>query len=102
MNAWLVVAVLGAVTIAIKAAGPVLLAGWTPSERVRLVLMLVAPVVLTALVVVQVFTTGPHYRLDARAIGLAAAAAALLLRAPLLIVVICAVAATALGRLVLA
>jgi branched-subunit amino acid transport protein len=102
MTVWLVVAVLGVITMAIKAAGPVLLAGWTPSDRVRLVLMLVAPVVLAALVVVQVFTTGRHYQLDARVIGLAAAAVALLLRAPLLIVVVCAVAATALGRLVLA
>jgi hypothetical protein len=101
VTSWLVVGILGVVTMAIKAAGPVLLAGWTPTDRVRLALTLVAPVVLAALVVVQVFTTGRHYQLDARVVGLAAATTALVLRSPLPVVVVCAVVATALGRLVL-
>jgi branched-subunit amino acid transport protein len=95
---WWVVICLGLATIVIKAFGPVTLSEWTPSERSDRVLELVAPVVLSALIAVQVFTTGHEYHLDARAVGLGVAVVALLLRAPLLVVVICAVAATALTR----
>jgi branched-subunit amino acid transport protein len=42
---------------------------------------------LTALIVIQTFTTGHRLTLDARAAGLAAAAIAVLLRAPFLVVV---------------
>jgi branched-subunit amino acid transport protein len=42
---------------------------------------------LTALIVIQTFTTGHRLTIDARAAGLAAAAIAALLRAPFLVVV---------------
>jgi branched-subunit amino acid transport protein len=42
---------------------------------------------LTALIVIQTFTTGHRLAIDARAAGLAAAAIAVLLRAPFLVVV---------------
>lgn len=95
---WWVVVVLGLVTIVIKAAGPVALGEWTPSDRARQVLALVSPVVLAALVAVQVFTTAQEFQLDARVLGLGVATVALLLRAPLLVVVISAVVATGLAR----
>jgi branched-subunit amino acid transport protein len=95
---WWVVVCLGLATVVIKALGPVTLGGWTPSERANRVLALVSPVVLAALIAVQVFTTSHEYHLDARAAGLGVAVIALLLRAPLLVVVICAVAATAVTR----
>jgi len=98
---WWVVVCLGLATVAIKAFGPATLGGWTPSERSDRVLELVSPVVLSALIAVQVFTTGHEYHFDARVVGLGVAVVALLLRAPLLVVVICAVAATALTRVVL-
>ncbi|WNV85518.1 AzlD domain-containing protein [Umezawaea sp. Da 62-37] len=96
---WWVVVVLGAVTVVIKAVGPVALGGWTPSDRAGRVLALVSPVVLAALIAVQVFTTGQQFQVDARLVGLGAAVVALLLRAPLLVVVVCAVAATGVARL---
>ena len=95
---WWVVVCLGLATIVIKAFGPVTLGGWTPSERADRVLEMVSPVVLSALIAVQVFTTAHEFHLDARVVGLGVALGALLLRAPLLVVVICAVAATALTR----
>jgi branched-subunit amino acid transport protein len=42
---------------------------------------------LTALIVIQTFTTGHRLTIDARAAGLTAAAIAVLLRAPFLVVV---------------
>lgn len=95
---WWVVVCLGVATVVTKAFGPVTLGGWTPSERADRVLELVSPVVLAALIAVQVFTTAHEYHLDARVVGLGVAVVALLMRAPLLVVVLCAVAATALTR----
>jgi branched-subunit amino acid transport protein len=95
---WLVVVVVGAATIALKAAGPVLVGGRElPGPAARLVALL-APALLAALVAVQVFAGERELVLDARATGLAAAALALLARAPILLVVVAAAAATALTR----
>jgi branched-subunit amino acid transport protein len=95
---WWVVIILGVVTVVIKAAGPVALGNWTPSEKAKRVLALVSPVVLSALIAVQIFTSGHQFQVDERAVGLGAAAVALLLKAPLLVVVLVAVAATAATR----
>jgi branched-subunit amino acid transport protein len=55
---------------------------------------------LSALIAVQVFSTGHGLALDARAAGLAAAVVLLLLRAPFLVVVFGAALTAALLRLV--
>jgi branched-subunit amino acid transport protein len=98
--AWTVVLVVGIATMAIKAAGPVILGGRQLPSRVLAVVRLLAPAVPSALVVTQVFAAEGGLALDARAVGLAAALVALLLRAPLLVVVVVAAAATALVRLI--
>jgi branched chain amino acid efflux pump len=97
---WIVVTVVGAATIAFKALGPVALGGRSLPPRLLGVVELLAPAVLAALVVTQVFARDRHLVLDARAVGLATAACALVLRAPILVVVVAAVAATALFRAV--
>jgi branched-subunit amino acid transport protein len=99
MNIWLVVIVLGVVTVLIKAAGPVVLGNWKPPARTSRVFALVTPVVLAALVATEVLTSGQRFQFDMRLVGLGAAAIALLFRAPLLVVVLCAVVSTAVGRL---
>jgi branched-subunit amino acid transport protein len=88
-----------AISLTIKAAGPTLigrrrLPAWTPG-----VIALLAPALLAALVVVDVF--GPHWStLNGPVLGgLAATAAAKFLRAPLLLAVLVGVTATALIRL---
>ena len=96
---WTVVAVVGAATVAIKAIGPVLLGGRELPPRLLGVVELLAPAVLAALVVVQVFGTDRRLVLDERVVGLIAGAVAVALRAPILVVVVAAAAATALVRL---
>jgi hypothetical protein len=89
---WTVVAAVGAATIAIKALGPVALAGRTLPVRVAGVLALLAPAVLAALVVTQAAGDAK------RVLGLAAAAVAVLLRAPLIVVLIVAAVVSAGAR----
>jgi branched-subunit amino acid transport protein len=100
-DAWLVVLVVGAATVAIKAIGPVLLGGRELPTPVKSVVRLLAPAVLAALVVVQVVGGDRAIVVDERLVGLAAALVALSFRAPLLVVVVAAAAATALTRLAL-
>jgi branched chain amino acid efflux pump len=92
---WTIVAVVGAGTMAMKGAGPVLLGGRTLPPRVMAVVSLLAPAVLAALIVTNTVGGDHRYVLDARLAGVAAAAIALRLRAPLLVVVILAAAVTA-------
>jgi branched-subunit amino acid transport protein len=97
---WVAVLVVGAGTVALKAAGPVLLGGRRLPPAVAGPLALLAPALLAALVVTQTLSSSRHLVLDARAAGVGAAAAAIALRAPLVVVVAVAAVATALVRLV--
>jgi branched chain amino acid efflux pump len=97
---WIVTIGLGAATVLIKGVGPVLLGGRPLPPRVLAVLRLLAPALLAALVVTQVFASGQALSVDARTAGLAAAVIALLLRAPTLVVIGSAAAVTALIRLI--
>ena len=100
-SAWLVVVLVGAGTVLIKAAGPVLLGGRPLPERFTGVVELLAPAVLGALVAVQTFGAGQSLVVDERLIGVAAAGIALWRKAPLLIVVVVAAAATAVARAIM-
>lgn len=97
---WWVVVAVGAVTVACKAVGPVVLGGRELPAPVRGVVALLAPTLLAALVVVSTFGSGRALVLDARAAGMAAAMTAILLRAPILVVVGAAAVVAALVRLV--
>ena len=97
-DAWLAVLVVGVFTISFRAAGPVLAGGRALPGRITGVVDLLAPVLLAALVVTQVFATGRELVLDERALGVGAAAAALALRAPILVAVILAAAVTGAAR----
>ena len=98
---WLVVGLVGAGTIAIKAIGPVLLGGRPLPERLSSVIELLAPALLGALVAVQTFGNGQALALDERVLGVAVAAIAIWRKAPLLLVVILATVTTALARALL-
>ena len=95
---WLAVVLLGAVTVALKAAGPVLLGGRELPARVRVLVGLLAPALLAALVVTNTLASGRHVVVDARLAGVAAAAVSLRLRAPVLVAVAVAAAVTAAVR----
>jgi uncharacterized membrane protein len=100
VTGWLTVAAVGVATIAIKAAGPVMLGGRPLPDRFAGIVALLAPALLAALVATSAVGSGQALVIDARLIGVAAAIAALLLRAPTLVVVLVAAAAAALARAV--
>jgi len=90
----LVVLLVGAATIAIKATGPLLLGGRELPERLLGVVSLLAPALLAALVATLTLGSGKALVIDARAVGVAAGAVALCLRAPTIVVVALAAVAT--------
>jgi len=94
-DAWIVVAVVGLVTIVFKSAGPVFLGRRALPARVRSMVDLLAPVMLMALVVTQTFGGDEELEVDARVPGVAAAAVAILLRAPIIVAMVIAGAVTA-------
>jgi hypothetical protein len=96
--AWIAVAVVGAATIAIKGAGPLVFAGRPLPRPVVAVMPLLAPCLLAALVVGQTVADGRALVVDARLAGVAAAAVALALRAPLLVVLAAAAGVAAVAR----
>ena len=99
-DAWIIVLAVGAGTVAIKAAGPVLLGGRPLPERLQRIVAMLAPALLAALVATAALGSGQQLVLDARVIGLGVAGLASLLRAPILLVVIVAAASAAVARLV--
>ena len=97
---WFAIVGAALASAAIKAAGPVLLGGRDlPPLAVALVAML-APALLTALVVSETFGEEGHLAIDERALGVAVAGVAIALRAPMLLVITLAVIATALARVI--
>ena len=97
-SAWLTVLVVAGATIAIKAAGPVILGGRQLPPPVLSVVALLPAALLSALVAVLTFQANGELVADARAIGVAVAAVAIWLRTPILLVVLMAAAATAAAR----
>jgi branched chain amino acid efflux pump len=99
-SAWLAVAVIGAATVLLKAAGPVLAAGRQLPQSSAGVLELLAPVLLAALVATNAFASDESLVIDERGAGLAAAAVAVGLKAPLLLVIVVAAVTAGLLRAV--
>jgi branched-subunit amino acid transport protein len=96
---WAVVVLVGAFTIAFKAAGPVFLGGRELPARLTDSFELLAPSLLAALVVTQAVGGEETIVLDARLVGVGAAIVAVRLRAPLIVAIVAAALATALARL---
>jgi branched-subunit amino acid transport protein len=95
---WTVVLLVGAFTMALKAAGPVVLGGRNLPPRLTEASELLAPALLAALVVTQALGEDGKLVFDERLVGLGVAAAAVRLRAPLIVVMILAAVSTALVR----
>jgi branched chain amino acid efflux pump len=98
-DAWIVVVVVGAVTIVFKASGPVLVGRRSLPPRIHACVQLLAPVMLVALVVTQTFGGDEEVQIDARVVGVGAAVVAIALRAPVIVAMAIAALATALVRL---
>jgi branched-subunit amino acid transport protein len=99
-EAWIVVIAVGALTLVFKAAGPVFLGRHRLPPAVDSVVVLVAPVMLTALVVTQTFGGDEELVADARIPGVAAAAIAIWRDVPIVAAMAVAGVTTALLRLV--
>jgi branched-subunit amino acid transport protein len=98
---WLVVAIVGAATIAIKAIGPTLLGGRELPPRIASLIVLLAPALLAALVAINTLGSGRSLVIDERLLGVAAAGIAVWRKAPVLVVVVIAAAVTAFARVLL-
>jgi branched chain amino acid efflux pump len=98
-DAWIVVAIVGVATIASKAAGPVLVGRRELPPRLHACVELLAPVMLTALVVTQTFGGDEEIEVDVRVAGVGAALIAIALRAPVIVAMAVAALVTALLRL---
>jgi uncharacterized membrane protein len=95
MKTWLLIAVLAFGTVLMKTLGPVLAGGRQPPPPLTRVIALVAPALISALIVTGTFTQGQQLIIDARAVGVGVAAVALWFRVPaalamLIGVVVCA------------
>ena len=95
---WITIVAVALASAVIKAAGPVLVGGRELPPRAVGVIALLAPALLSALVITETFGEDQHLVLDERSIGVAVAAAALALRAPVLLSVVLAAVSTALVR----
>jgi branched-subunit amino acid transport protein len=95
---WVVVLVVGAATVSLKATGPVLLGNRRLPTAVSGAVALLAPVLLAALVATQTVGGDNDLVLDARLAGVGAGAVAIAAGAPLAVVVVLAAATTALAR----
>jgi uncharacterized membrane protein len=95
---WVTIVAVALASAAIKAAGPVLVGGRELPPRAVAVIALLAPALLSALVITETFGEDGHLVLDERAVGVAVAAVALALRAPVLLAVALAALTTALVR----
>jgi branched chain amino acid efflux pump len=82
-DVWLTVVVVGVTTMLFKAAGPVVLGKRALPPRMRGVVDLLAPVMLTALVVSQTFASGEAIAVDARVPGVLVGGVAVLRGLPL-------------------
>lgn len=97
---WIVVAAVGVATVLLKAAGPVLLGRRPLPPRVQSVVDLLAPVMLTALVVTQTFGGDGEVTVDARVPGVGAAAIAIWRGVPIVVAMVIAGVVTGLVRTV--
>jgi branched-subunit amino acid transport protein len=87
-DVWITIVGLVVTTVLIKAAGPVLVGGRQLPRPALAVIALLAPALLTALILTDTFARDQELVVDARAAGLACAGVAAALRAPLLLTVL--------------
>jgi branched-subunit amino acid transport protein len=95
---WVAILGVALASAAIKALGPVVVGGRELPSSATAVIALLAPALLTALVVTETFGEDGHLVLDERAAGVGVAALAIALRAPVLLAVALAALTTALLR----
>lgn len=96
---WLLIGALTVMGLLMKGIGPALVGGRPLPRWAGGVIALMAPALLTALVLTSVLSSGQRLAAGADTVGVAVAGCLLLLRAPLLVACLAAVVVTALLRL---
>ena len=81
---WLSIGIVAAINFAIKASGPVLLAGRELPDDLLRIIALLAPAILTALVLVGSISEDGRLKVDAQTAGVAVAGVAMGLRVSML------------------
>jgi hypothetical protein len=99
MRTWLLIAVLTIGTVLMKTIGPVLAGGRQPPAPLTRIIALVAPAVISALIVTGTFTEGQQLIIDARAAGVGVGAVALWFRVPAVLAMLMAAIVCAALRL---
>lgn len=94
-SVWLAIAAMTAISLVMKAVGPVILGGRQLPRGAERIIALLPAALLTALVTVQTFASDRDLVLDERAAGVAVAVVAAALRASVLVVLLLAGATTA-------
>lgn len=100
MNTWLMIGLIAAGTVAIKSIGPIALGGRELPPRLEGVVASLAPSLLAALVVVDLFGGDRALVVDEGVLGAVAAAGALVAKLPVVVVVAVAAVVTAVARAV--
>jgi uncharacterized membrane protein len=98
---WVSIAIVAVANFAIKASGPVLLGGRELPAQLLRIIALLAPAILTALVVVGTLSENQDLRVDAQTIGVAVAGAAMAVRMPMLAAIVLGAATAAALRALL-
>jgi hypothetical protein len=98
MTVWITIAAVAVVCAAAKVAGPMLLGDRELPVWAHATILLLAPALVSALVVVQTVGEPGRLVLDARLVGVGVGGIALLARAPMLVAVLAAATATAVLR----
>lgn len=81
---WLSIGIVAVLNFAIKASGPVLLGGRELPDELLRIIALLAPAILTALVIVGSLSRDSELKVDEQTIGVGVAGLAMTARVPLL------------------
>ena len=98
MTIWGLILVLAVGTVAFKVIGPLVAGGRQPPAPLVRVIGLLAPALITALIVSDTFTDGQDLVVDARLAGLGVGALALWFKAPPVLALVLAAATCAVLR----
>lgn len=97
---WVSIGIVAVLNFTIKASGPVLLGGRELPDKLLRIIALLAPAILTALVVVGTLSDEDRLKVDAQTIGVAVAGASMAARVPSLAAVALGMVTAALLRLI--
>jgi branched-subunit amino acid transport protein len=97
---WISIGVVAVINFAIKSSGPVLLGGRELPDELLRIIALLAPAILTALVVVDTLGENGELKADEQTVGVAVAGATMAARVPMLAAVALGTATTALLRVI--